>query len=437
MLGRLKQCIPSPLLQAYHYTLARVAEVKFGHPSDKLIVIGVTGTNGKSSTVNFTAQLLTELGQRVGYTSTAGFSIAGKFVENRLKMTMPGRFALQRLVRQMVDDGCRYAILETSSQGLVQHRHLGVNYDVAVFTNLTPEHIEAHGGFENYKQAKGILFQHLMSRPRKVIDGLEQPKVSVINADDSHGAYYKDFPADRHVTYGWHGAASHDHMVALTGEVDATGSTIMVNGEYVRLPLTAEFERLNALTAVATVYALGFPLADVLRAAERLKPVAGRFERIDLGQPFHVIVDYAYEPYALQALYRSIEPLGFTRVIGVHGSAGGGRDVARRPEIGKLAAQHEDVVIVTNEDPYDDDPRVIMEQVAEGARGAGNNEDLHIIEDRQAAIDFAIASACPGDVVLITGKGSEPVMAVAHGQKIPWDDREAARQALKKAGYGV
>lgn len=437
MLGRLKQLIPSPLLQAYHYTLARAAEVKFGRPSENIIVIGVTGTNGKSSTVNFIAQLLTELGERVGYTSTAGFSIAGKFVENKMKMTMPGRFVLQRLVRQMVDEDCRFAILETSSQGLVQYRHLGVNYDMAVFTNLTPEHIEAHGGFENYKKAKGILFQHLAARPRKVIHGVEQRKVSVINADDPRGAYYKAFPADRHVTFGWHGAASHDHLVALTGEVDATGSTIMVNGEYVRLSLTAEFERLNALAAMATVYALGFSLSDVLRAAERLKPVAGRFERIDLGQPFSVIVDYAYEPYALQALYRSVEPLGFKRIIGVHGSAGGGRDVARRPEIGKLAAQHEDIVVVTNEDPYDDDPRKVMDDVAEGARAAGMTEHLHIIEDRQTAIDFAIASARPGDVVLITGKGSEPVMAVANGKKVPWDDREAARIALKKAGYGV
>ncbi|MCR4312448.1 MAG: Mur ligase family protein, partial [Candidatus Uhrbacteria bacterium] len=157
MLSRLKSLIPVPLLGAYHLVLARAAEFVYGHPSDRMVVVGITGTNGKSSTVMFTAQLLTELGAKVGYTSTAGFSIAGKAIENRMKMTMPGRFVLQRLLRRMVKSGCTHAVVETSSQGLIQHRHLGINYDLALFTNLTPEHIEAHGGFESYKAAKSIL----------------------------------------------------------------------------------------------------------------------------------------------------------------------------------------------------------------------------------------------------------------------------------------
>lgn len=413
MLHTLKKLVPLSMLRPYHHLLARTAEIVYGHPSDKMIVIGVTGTNGKSSTINFIAQLLTELGETVGYTSTAGFSIAGKTIENKMKMTMPGRFYLQKILRQMLDAGCDYAIIETSSQGLDQYRHLGINYDVAVFTNLTPEHIEAHGGFENYKKAKGKLFAHLSSRSKKTLGGKIIEKTSIVNGDDEHAAYFVSFAADRHLQFH---------------EADY---------ENVPLPLSARFERLNATAAMATVMVLGFPRERVLEAAQKLRPVAGRFEKIEEGQPFGVIVDYAYEPYALKALYEAIRKIGYNQIIGVHGSAGGGRDIARRPIIGKLAGEEESIVIVTNEDPYDEDPRTIIEAVAAGAKLAGKivNKDLFLINDRQEAIDRAIAFAKPGDAVIITGKGSEPVMAVKGGKKVPWDDRKAARLALNKLGY--
>lgn len=437
MLHALKKYIPEPLLSAYHYTLARLAELIYRFPSNDLIVIGVTGTNGKSSTVNFIAQLLTTLGERVGYTSTAGFAIAGQEIENRLKMTMPGRLLLQRLLRRMLTERCRYAVIETSSQGLTQFRHLGINYDVALFTNLTPEHIEAHGGFENYKQAKAILFAHLTKRPHKKIDDREVSKINIVNADDEHAGYYASFAADRHVRYGFSGTPSADHLVALILEHTDRGTVIAVNGEHCVLPFFAHFEVLNSLAAITAVTSLGFALKDVLRAAQELHQLPGRFQAINAGQPFRVIVDYAYEPYALAALYNSVAQLGAKRIIGVHGSAGGGRDVARRPKIGAIAAEHEDVVIVTNEDPYDEDPRFIIEAVAEGARAAGkiDGQNLFLIDDRQAAIEFALKLAQAGDVVLLTGKGSEPVMAVADGKKVAWDDRLAARHALKKMGY--
>ena len=413
MLHQIKKFIPNPVLSVYHYALARVAEVAYGHPTEKMIVIGVTGTNGKSSTVNFIAQLLTELGETVGYTSTAGFSIAGKEIENKMKMTMPGRFYLQSILREMLGAGCRYAIIETSSQGLEQYRHLGINYDVAVFTNLTPEHIEAHGGFDNYKKAKGKLFAHLTERKKKTIGGRVVDKTILVNADDEHAEYFAKFSADKLIRFSAHEFAN------------------------VPLPLNAHFEKLNAAAAMATVMALGYPRERVLEAALKLKPVSGRFEKIEAGQPFLVVVDYAYEPYALQALYEAVNALGYHKIIGVHGSAGGGRDVARRPIIGRLAGEKEAVVIVTNEDPYDDNPREIIEAVAEGARAAGKieNTDLFLIDDRREAILKAIEMAREGDAVVITGKGSEPVMAVANGVKIPWDDREEARAALAKKGY--
>lgn len=422
MLYALKKFIPRPALQAYHYTLAKVAGVVYRHPSNHLIVIGVTGTNGKSSTVNFIAQILTELGETVGYTSTAGFSIAGREVENKMKMTMPGRFYLQKTLQDMVRAGCSYAVIETSSQGLEQFRHLGINYDAAVFTNLTPEHIEAHGGFEHYKAAKGKLFKYLTHFPKKVFAGHEVPKTIIANSDDQYSAYYASFPADKHVTF------SYKEKAIRVGDVVQPIEA---------LPLRAEFEQKNALAAIATVEALGFPLKMVLDAAKKLRPLAGRFEKIELGQPFNVIVDYAYEPYALEALFAAVKTMGAKRIIGVHGSAGGGRDVARRPLIGKLAAEHEAFVIVTNEDPYDEDPREIIEAVAVGAKAGGKVEgtDLFLVDDRREAIQQALQLAKAGDAILITGKGSEPVMAVAGGKKIAWDDRQVVRELLVEMGY--
>lgn len=444
LLSLIRKYVPSPLRSAYHLALAYAANVRYGHPSGKMVVIGVTGTNGKSSTVNFTAQILTQLGYTVGFTSTAGFTIAGKEMVNAMKMTMPGRFVLQKLLREMVDAGCQYAIVETSSQGLVQYRHVGVNYDVAVFTNLTPEHIESHGGFENYKKAKGLLFSHLSRSVRKRIGGKSIPKVNVVNVDDEHAPFFAAFPADKYVTFGFgesEGAGSRQsgvgRLVAHVRYPSPTGVIFSVNGVDISLPLLATFEHKNALAAIAAVVGAGIPLSVAMNAATKLKSVPGRFEMIDCGQPFTVIVDYAYEPYALLALYDSL-PEHHGRVIGIHGSAGGGRDVARRTEIGRIAAEHEDLVIVTNEDPYEEDPRAIIDAVMQGARDHGkvDNDSLFGIDDRQAAIDFAIAHAKDGDIVLVTGKGSEPVMAVKGGS-VPWDDRAAVRSALARHGFSV
>jgi UDP-N-acetylmuramoyl-L-alanyl-D-glutamate--2,6-diaminopimelate ligase len=269
MLHRLKKYIPEPVLSVYHLVLAKLAVTVYLSPSDEMIVIGVTGTNGKSSTVNFIAQLLTELGEKVGYTSTAGFNIAGEEIVNKMKMTMPGRFALQALLKRMVKAGCTYAVVETSSQGILQNRHLGINYDAAVFTNLTPEHIEAHGGFENYKKAKGRLFAHLSARKRKTINGRQIPKAIIVNADDEHSSYYAGFTADKKIYFTWSSAQPKlvggrgEVMQAQELEVDEAGANVVVNDVPMRLNLAAQFQRLNALAAIATVTSFGFSLTDV------------------------------------------------------------------------------------------------------------------------------------------------------------------------------
>ena len=441
MLHKIKQIIPKPWLQSYHWSLAKISAFAYGYPSNKLIVIGVTGTNGKSSTVQFIEQMLVATGAKVGYTTTAGFKIAGEAIENKMKMTMPGRFYLQSLMHKMVKTGCDYAIIETSSQGIDQFRHLGINYDVVVFTNLTPEHIEAHGGFENYKKAKGKLFKHLIDSPKKTINMKVIYKISALHADDEYSDYFAKFRADRTIWYQFNEDEAgdgedfgQDRLSANIVKHSQTGVTMAVNGLEFKVRLSANFQIKNIVAAMGALVAVGLPLRDIVASAEKVEPLPGRFEIVDLGQDFMVIVDYAYEPYAISALLKSVKALKPKRIIGVHGSAGGGRDVARRAPIGRLAGEQEDIVIVTNEDPYDDDPRKIIEQVAKGAVSAGKKEgvDLFLIDNRNAGIEKAIMLAEKGDIVILTGKGNEPVMAVAHGKKIPWSDKASAISAMKK-----
>ena len=433
MLHLLRKIIPRPILKFYHLALARLAVFVYGNPSKDLIVIGVTGTNGKSSTVQMLSQMLESLGFTVGYTSTAGFYIAGHEVVNEMKMTMPGRFYLQKILKRMVSSGCDYAIVETSSQGIEQFRHIGINYDLVTYTNLTPEHIEAHGGFENYKKAKGKLFAHLTARPNKIIGEKQIDKIAVINADDDYAPYFSSFSADRHVTYSKTGTPDIDHIVVKSGKMENRGLKLKVNDIEMFIPYIATFEQKNAISALSILFALGVTEKKIKKALEYLEPIAGRFERVDEGQEFSVIVDYAYEPYAIHALLDAVKVLNPKRIIGIHGSAGGGRDKARRYKIGQIAAEHEDIVIITNEDPYDEEPSKIIEDVAKGALDAGKQKgvNLFLIEDRETAIDKAIHLAKKGDVVIITGKGSETVMAVKKGKKVHMDDRESARRALK------
>lgn len=430
----LRKLLPSSSILMYHLLLAKFARFIYRDPSSKIVVIGVTGTNGKSSTVQFIAQILTALGSKVGYTTTAGFNIGGRDIENKLKMTMPGRFLLQKLIRQMVNEGCEYAIIETSSQGIAQYRHIGIRYDVAVFTNLTPEHIESHGSFKRYKEAKGQLFDHLSAYPHKKINGKKIDRIIVTNVDDQYSDYFSSFASDDVVKYSFSGEESEFRVSDY--EVIASGAKFKVNGIEFEVPLIGEYQHKNVLAAISTVMSLGFDLSEISAIVRDLKPVPGRLQLIERGQPFTVVLDYAYEPYALEALYRSVLQLPHGRVIGLHGSAGGGRDVARRPQIGAFAKSHNEISIITNEDPYDEDPELIIKDIVRGFEDAEGKSELFVFSDRSQAIKEAVSMAKGGDLVLITGKGSEPVMAVKDGKTIPWSDEEEIVKSLKDIGYG-
>lgn len=436
----LKKLVPAFILALYHRTLSWVSAVSFGFPSENMIVIGVTGTNGKSTVCNMIARILERDGHKVGMTTTANFKIGDREWLNDTKMTMLGRGALQRLLSEMVKAGCTHAVVETSSEGIRQFRHADINYDVVVFTNLTPEHIESHGGFENYKAAKGKLFAKLTRGRHKIVDGQRVAKTSIVNLGDGHAEYFLSFPADSKRGFLVPcdaGKATHQKGVweirASRVEFGPERSGFTVGDTDFELAMPGGFNVENALAAVAACNALG---VGYKTAAEALwgMTVPGRMEHIDEGQPFSVIVDYAPEPESFRKLYEVVGTMVKKRVIHVLGSCGGGRDVSRRPVLGRMAGEKAQIVIVTNEDPYDDDPMGIIEDVAAGAREAGKRDeaDLFLELDRGKAIERAIALAEDGDLVLITGKGCEQAIAVEDGKKIPWDDREVAREALRR-----
>lgn len=428
MLYRFKHAVPEPLKRLYHRLLSWLAVLRYRDPSTRMIVIGVTGTNGKTTTSLMIAHALQGGGAKTGAVTTALIKIGDDVRVNTTKMTMPGRFALQRLLRRMADAGCRFVVVETSSQGILQHRHRGIRYDVAVLTNLTPEHIEAHGGFENYKRAKIALFRHTAALRGKRIGGVPIPKVAVLNAGDAHA---KDFEMPGFERTVWFGTGSAFDATDITDT--PAGVSFTVHGERGTLRVPGAPNAWNASAALAVADALGVAPPDAMRALEKMPPVPGRFEWVDEGQPFRVMVDYAAEPAALEILYRTIAQYPRARLIHVLGSCGGGRDVARRPILGEMAGKAADIVIVTNEDPYDDDPLVIMEHVAEGARAAGKRDgtDLFVVDDRRDAIRTAVSMAKKDDFILLTGKGNEPWICVAGGAKVPWDEAATVRDAIR------
>lgn len=434
MLHRLKSFIPEPVLLAYHRAMSWLAAEWYGHPSNELIVVGVTGTNGKTTTSYLISKALEASGLPTGCTTTAIFKIADREWLNNTKMTMLGRFQLQRLLREMVKGGCRFAVVETSSQGIVQHRHAQINYDIGVYTNLTPEHIEAHGSFERYKQAKIGMFRHIAQCPRKVFNGVTVPKVAVLNAQDASAPEFAVPGFDQVVWYGVDQVSRPgESVVARDVQLSTDHVSFRVDGTLITVRLPGMVNVENALAAVAVSRVFGLDMEEAARRLASIQGMPGRFEWIDEGQDWTAIVDYAPEPESLERLYDTLKNVGRRRVIHVLGSAGGGRDVARRPILGRMAGERADVVIVTNEDPYDDDPKLIMEQVATGAREAGkkDGESLLVIPDRREAIFEAMRRARQGDLVLMTGKGSEQAICAAGGKKIPWDERETARDAIR------
>jgi UDP-N-acetylmuramoyl-L-alanyl-D-glutamate--2,6-diaminopimelate ligase len=401
-----------------------------------MVVIGVTGTAGKSTVVYLIAKMLDQAGYRVGATSTLFFKVGKKEWLNNKKMTMPGRFELQKMLSDMSKANCQYAIIETTSQGIEQFRHAHINYDILVFTNLYPEHIEAHGGFDNYKKAKLKLFSNLKDCSYKVIANQEVPKIIIANLDDEHAPDFLNHEADLKYGYTTTNNSLQNGRIVRAEKIGQTisGGEFVVENTPFHLSILGKHNIYNTLAAITVGSSQGLSLNKMSEIFSRIPGVPGRLEFINEGQPFKIIIDYAFEPKAVEKLYEVAATLPHEKIIHVLGSTGGGRDVARRSVLGKIAGQKADYVIVTNEDPYDDDPQSIIDQVAAGAAEAGkkSRKDLFKYLDRRKAINKALSLAGPNDLVLITGKGSEQAMVVKNNKKIPWDDRQVTREELKK-----
>ncbi|MFH0818987.1 MAG: UDP-N-acetylmuramyl-tripeptide synthetase [Patescibacteria group bacterium] len=429
----LKKILPKSALSFYHKSLAFLAAWYYGYRSEKLIVIGVTGTKGKSTTSNILWHLLEGAGYHTGLTSTANFKIHNTTWVNSQKMTMVGRFQLQKLLKQMVDAKCQYAVIEVSSEGIKQWRHYGVNFDYAFFLNLSPEHIEAHGGYENYKQAKGKLFAALAKKSKK-INGQVVKKIIFANSDDQEAPYYLNFQSEIKITYGQGEPAN---VRAENVCLEKQGISWQIKDINFYLPQIGLYNIYNAMPAVALGLEIGLTLPQISSILSQFPGMPGRMELISNNRQLNVIVDYCYEPKSLELALTTLKQLYIkpelnNAIIAVSGPTGGGRDSWRRPVMGELLANNCKYSIITTDDPYDDDPSKIADEMIEGLKKQGKieNQDYFKIIDRKSAIKKAIELAKINDVILLAGKGCDPVMAVANGKSIKWDDREVAKELL-------
>jgi len=414
--------------------LADLAAELFDHPTRKLKVVGVTGTDGKTTTVHLVSDVLAAAGERTGYATTVDFKLADHEWPNETRQSTQEAVEIQEFFAELLVAGGTWGVLEATSHALALRKVRGSEIDIAVFTNLSPEHLDFHNTLQEYLDAKAILFELLGASADK---GL--PKTAVLNADDPKWRYLADKAAPaRILTYG---IDAHADVQGTIVSADANGSRIKIatRDEQVELalPLVGRFNVHNALAAAAVGVAAGKPLAAAKAALEKAKPVRGRMERVDAGQPFTVIVDYAHTPESLDKVLSLLRPLTKGKLIALFGSAGE-RDRTKRPRLAEVASRYADFFVITQEDPRLEDPAQILREIEEGAIAAGKRlgEQYTVIDDRTDAVREAIRRAGPGDTVLLAGKGHEGSIIVRE-EKVPWDEAAAARTALRELGFAA
>ena len=429
---KIKKIIGKRGIGAYHYLAAQTTAFYYGFPSKNLVTIGIVGTKGKTSTANLLWSCLNGAGFKTGMLSTANIRVGQKEVLNKYHMTMPSPFVVQGYLKKMLKDGCAFAIVEATSEGIKQFRHKGIDFDFLVFTNLSPEHLPSHNNnFEKYKETKGKVFKGLMNYPEKHLAGRDIKKTILVNADDPNSEYFLNFKAEQKVSFGIKNKADYQAVGLNNTE---NGTEFIVNNKSYALSLIGDFNVYNALPAIAICDLLKIPYEQAKQGISDLKVLPGRMEVIKMGQGFTVLIDYAHEPKSMELALKASRSLvkAQGKLIVLLGAEGGGRDKTKRPKMGKLAGDLADIVVVSNVDPYDDDPKEIIKDIAVEAIKAGKvlNHSIFAIEDRRQGIKKCFELANRGDVVLITGKGAEQVMIVK-GKKIPFDDRNVAKEELK------
>lgn len=436
MLNIIRKLVPAPLFRLtqpiYHYLLSFLGALIYGFPARKLKIVGITGTKGKTSTTEMVNAILEEAGFRTAIAGTLRFKIAGKTKRNMYKMTMPGRFVMQKFLREAANNACEWVIVEMTSEGVKQYRHKWMFPNALIFTNIAPEHIESHGSFEKYLEAKLELAKELKKSSK-------EKKIMVANVDDKYGQTFLDTA----------GVSKYPYSLSLVEpwNADDTVTTFNFKGIPIKSPLRGVFNIYNLLAAATFAHAIGVDVHVIDKALGELHLIRGRVEYVRLPdehplrdrQKFDVIVDYAHTVGSLTELYKAFPN---HKKICVLGNTGGGRDKWKRKEMGAIADQYCDEVILTNEDPYDEDPMEILKPMKEAVL----NKPCEIILDRRNAIATALKHAEQDQqpttdnlqptntktVVLITGKGTDPYIMGPNGTKEDWDDADVVREELIK-----
>lgn len=423
----LKKLLPKdvrqPILNQYHRAVAVAANFRYGFPTKGMQVVMVTGTNGKTTTASLIAQMLTSAGHNVGLNSTTAYSFGGKTYAKEGSRTLADIFELQRMFKKMKDAGCKYIVLEATSQGLDQHRLWGVACDVAVMTNLTQDHLDYHGTMERYAAAKARLFKM-------------HPRIIVLNHDDQWFGYFNKFLAqERKVSYGTNDDAT-CQIKQVTLSKEGSDVELIFDGAHklkIHTNLPGKFNVYNATAAAAVGYYLQLDPEQIVRGIDDLKTVPGRVERVDAGQPFEVVVDYAHTPDALENVLTTLKSLTKGKLIAVFGATGD-RDRTKRPVMGKIAGQNADRIFVCDEETYTEDAAKIRSAILDGIKEAKAIAKTTEVADRREAIRRACKEAKKGDIIALTGMGHETARNMG-GTKEPWNDPQVVREVLAELGY--
>lgn len=431
----LKKFIPRPVLFLYHYLLSLIGAFYYRWPSRKLIVIGVTGTKGKTTTCYLIYYLLQQLGFKTALSSSDHFYFNEEAQENQSRITMPGRFWLQRFLKTAAARQCEVAVIEVTSEGLMQNRHALIDFDIAVFLNLHPEHIEHHGGFEKYKEAKGKLFESLLRGTNKYLRGKLIKKTISANLDDNEADYFLSFPAQQKITFSLElaGGKYNNNLCPEKFQLTSKGVNFRLNECNFKCKLLGRPNLYNVLAALSVLKTLDLPIASTKEFLALFAGPAGRFEVI-AKKGLKVIIDYAHTPASVEELYKNtLSIFKPKRLLCLVGAAGGLRDKWKRPVIGEIAAKYCSHIVVSNEDPFDEDPLVIMRSIEQGVKNYLQEFDFHkdyaVIEDRRDAIYSLLERAVKQDIVVLIGKGAEKTIETKNGP-VPWSEKKVVLELL-------
>ncbi len=437
--------LPLPYIEVrdVRTALANLACAFYGYPARHLCTIGVTGTDGKTTTSNLISAILEVAGRCTGLMTTVNFKVCGQEWENATRQSTLEALEVQQFLRRALDAGASHAVIEATSHGLELRRVHGCDFDVGVVTNITHEHLDFHKTIEGYRRAKARLFEMLDTKRDK---GLGVQPVAILNRDDVSYEVLKPYCHVPVLDYAIDQPAA-VRAVDLQLNADSTRFRAVLRGSekfnlanaeiVIETLLIGRFNVSNCLAAIAATYSQGIAASDIADGLAKVGGISGRMERINAGQPFSVIVDYAHTPDSLRKVLAILRPLTIGRLMVVFGSAGE-RDLHKRPIMGQIAAEMTDFFVITDEDPRDEDRERILDDIARGAEVAGKRRghDFLCIADRTEAIAVAFAHARVGDTILLAGKGHEQSILIG-GEKLPWDDRQVAREQLRLAGYDL